>query len=227
MVKNYTLHDLPAEERPRERLRKLGVDNLSLQELLALIIEKGGRSQNVLQVSQNLLSHFGSIERIKEASLEELQEVKGIGFANACKIKAALKLGDRVGIRQKGYGDKIIGPEDVFGLLKPILGSKKQEHFVILSLDARNCLISVDEIAIGSLNIASVHPREIFATAIANRAASVILAHNHPSGNASPSTGDLKITDRLRKAGELVGIAVQDHVIVTGVDYASIFSSGH
>ncbi len=225
MAKKYTLHDLPADERPRERLQKVGTDNLSLQELLALIIEKGGRSQNVLQVAQNLLSHFGSLEKMKEASLEELKEVKGIGFANACKLKAALKLGDKLGVAQKGYGDKITEANDVYELLKPVIGIRKQEHFVILCLDARSCLISVDEIAVGSLNIASIHPREIFAAAIANRSASIILAHNHPSGNPAPSRGDIKITNRLRKAGELIGIEVQDHIVVTETAYSSILRS--
>lgn len=220
------LQDLPPEDRPRERLRKVGVDNLSLQELLALLIEKGGRSQNVLQVAQNLLSHFGNLKRIKEASIEELKQVKGVGFATACKLKAAFKLGEKALENHKQYGEKIEGPEDVFNLLRDELGNKKKEHFLLLSLDSRNCLINIDTISTGSLNANIVHPREVFASAIGNRAASVILVHNHPSSSPEPSRDDLEVTRRLIKVGETLEIKVADHVIITEVDFVSLKEGG-
>jgi len=214
MSKSFTLHDLPQNERPRERLKKVGIDNLSLQELLALIIERGKKGKNVLTIAQNVLAHFGSLAKIKEASLEELQKVKGIGFATACKLKAAFKLGEKVLGQFEKYGQKIETPKDVFNLLKNELGDKKKEHFKLLSLNSRNNLISIDDISIGTLNASLVHPREIFLAAIKNSAASVILAHNHPSGDPEPSEDDLTTTKRLVEAGKILGIEVVDHIIV-------------
>ncbi|MCK4311752.1 MAG: hypothetical protein KAW88_03345, partial [Candidatus Cloacimonetes bacterium] len=144
--KTYTVKDLPIEERPRERLQKVGVDNLSTQELLALIIEKGGRGQTVLTLSQNLLAHFGNLQNIKNASLEELKKVKGIGFATACKLQAAFKLGEKAELHITKFGEKIEEPESVFNLLKNEIGNKKKESFYILSLTTRNNLISVDKV---------------------------------------------------------------------------------
>lgn len=210
----YTIHDLPREDRPRERLQEVGVDNLSIQELLTLIIERGQKGRNALTIAQNLLAHFGNLAKIKEASIEELQEVKGIGFATACKLKASFKLGEKAQNHHKRYGQKIETPEDIYNLLKNNLHDKKKEHFKLLSLTSRNRLIAVDNISSGSLNSNIVHPREVFASAIANRAAQVVLAHNHPSGDPEPSADDLKITKRLVEAGKILGIEVVDHIIV-------------
>lgn len=220
----YTLHDLPQEDRPRERLRKVGVDNLSLQELLALIIERGKKNQNVLTIAQNLLAHFGNLTKIKEASIEELQEITGIGFATACKIQAAFKLGEKALTTHKKYNQKIEGPEDIYNLLKSDLVGKKKEHFLILCMTSRNYLgnlIKIGKISVGSLNSNVVHPREVFGEAIGADAASIILAHNHPSNDPEPSEDDLKITKRLVEAGKILGIEVTDHVIVVEDKYFS------
>lgn len=216
-----TIHDLPREDRPRERLQEVGVDNLSIQELLTLIIERGQKGRNALTIAQNLLAHFGNLTKIKEASIKELQELKGIGFATACKLKAAFKLGEKAQTNHKRYGQKIENPEDVYNLLKNNLQDKKKEHFKLLSLTSRSGLIAVDNISSGSLNSNIVHPREVFASAIANRAAQVILAHNHPSGDPEPSEEDLKITKRLTNAGEILGVKVADHVIISEDNYFS------
>ena len=215
MTKTFTIHDLPQNERPRERLKKVDVDNLSLQELLALIIERGKRGENVLSVAQNLLARFGSLEKIKEASLEELQKVKGIGFATACKLKTAFKLGEKASEKFEKYGQKIETPKDVFNLFKNELGDKKKEHFKLLSLNSRNKLISIDDISIGTLNASLAHPREIFLAAIKHSAASIILVHNHPSGDPTPSKDDIEITKRIVEAGKILGIEVLDHIIIT------------
>jgi len=219
--KTYTVRDLPIEERPRERLQKVGVDNLSTQELLALIIEKGGKGQSVLTLAQNLLAHFGNLNNIKSASLEELKKVKGIGFATACKLQAALKLGEKAGIEVKKYGEKIVNPEDVYNLLKNEIGNKMKESFYILSLTTRNNLISVDKVSTGTLSASLAHPREVFLPAIKNSASTVIIVHNHPSGDTQPSEDDLAITKRLVEAGKILGIDVIDHIIVTKDDYFS------
>ena len=220
-MRPFTLHDLPREERPRERLKKVGVDNLSLAELLALVIEKGKRGENVLTIAQNLISHFGNLENIKKASIEELCQVKGIGFATACKLKASFKLGEKAQTTSTKYGQKIESPKDVFELLKNDLGDKKKEHFKVLSLDSRNKLISIDDVSIGTINANLVHPREVFKTAIQHLAVSIILVHNHPSGDPEPSEDDLEITKRITKVGKLIGINVLDHIIITKAKFFS------
>ena len=224
--KSFTLHDLPKEERPRERLKKVGVDNLSLAELLALVIERGKKGENVLAVAQNLISHFGNLENIKKASIEELCQVKGIGFATACKLKAVFKLGEKAQTTSTKYGQKIESPKDVFELLKNDLGDKKKEHFKILSLDSRNKLISIDDVSIGTINASLVHPREVFKTAIQHLAVSIILVHNHPSGDPEPSKADLEITKRIVEAGKIMGIEVRDHIIITKTKFLSFKQKG-
>ena len=225
-MKPFTLHDLPKEERPRERLKKVGVDNLSLAELLALVIEKGKKGENVLTIAQNLISHFGNLENIKKASIEELCQVKGIGFATACKLKAAFKLGEKAQTTSTKYGQKIESPKDVFELLKNDLGDKKKEHFKILSLDSRNKLISIDDVSIGTINAGLVHPREVFKTAIQHLAVSIILVHNHPSGDPEPSKADLEITKRIVEVGKIMGIEVKDHIIITKNNFLSFKQKG-
>ncbi|MEA2020805.1 MAG: DNA repair protein RadC [Patescibacteria group bacterium] len=226
MSRVYTLHDLPAKERPRERLQELGAENLSTQELLALIIEKGREGQNVLQIAQNLLSRFGNLQNIKKASLKELQKVNGIGFATACKIKAALRLGERSTNYSRNIGKKIENPRDIFNALKTKIGDKKKEHFTLVCLNARNYILSIETISIGTLDSSLAHPREIFLPAIKNSAASVIIAHNHPSGDPTPSKNDKDLTQRLCKAGKILGIKIADHVIVTQEDFLSFVEEG-
>lgn len=224
--KIYTVRDLPIEERPRERLQKVGVDNLSTQELLALIIEKGGRGQTVLTLAQNLLAYFGNLQNIKNASLEELKKIKGIGFATACKIQAAFKLGEKAEFKSTKLGEKIEEPESVFNLLKNEIGNKKKESFYILSLTTRNNLISADKVSTGTLSASLAHPREVFLPAIKNSASTVIIVHNHPSGDPQPSEDDLKITKRLKEAGKILGIDVVDHIIVSRANYFSFKNKG-
>ena len=220
-TRTYTVRDLPIEDRPRERLQKVGVDNLSTQELLALIIEKGGRGQTVLTLAQNLLAHFGNLQNIKNASLEELKKVKGIGFATACKIQAAFKLGEKIESHITKLGKKIENPESVFNLLKNEIGNKKKESFYILSLTTRNNLISVDKVSTGTLSASLAHPREVFLPAIKNSASTVIIVHNHPSGDTQPSEDDLDITKRLIEAGKILGIDVVDHIIISKDSFCS------
>ncbi len=224
--KTYTVRDLPIEDRPRERLQKVGVDNLSTQELLALIIEKGGRGQTVLTLAQNLLAHFGNLQNIKNASIEELKKVKGIGFATACKIQAAFKLGEKAELHIPKFGEKIKKPETVFNLLKNEIGNKMKENFYILSLTTRNNLIGVDKVSTGTLSASLAHPREVFLPAIKNSASTVIIVHNHPSGDTQPSEDDLEITKRLVEAGKILGIDVVDHVIIAKDNYFSFKDKG-
>jgi DNA repair protein RadC len=222
--KYFTLHDLPQEDRPRERLKKVGIDNISIQELLALIIGRGVKGKNVLTISQSLLARFGNLAKMKEASIEELQEVDGIGFATACKLKAALKLGEKALNKHNKFDYQITTPKDVFELLKNDMGSKKKEHFKILSLTTRKKLIDIHNISTGILDSSIAHPREIFKPAIQNSAASIILVHNHPSGDPTPSRDDIRLTERLIEAGKIMGIDVDDHVIIADESFVSLRS---
>jgi DNA repair protein RadC len=222
--KYFTLHDLPQEDRPRERLKEVGVDKLSIQELLALVVEKGRKGNSVLSVSQNLLARFGNLAKMKEASIEELQEVDGIGFATACKLKAALKLGEKALNKHNKFDYQITTPKAVFDLLKNDMGNKKKEHFKILSLTTRKKLISIDDISVGILDSSIAHPREIFKPAIQNSAASIILVHNHPSGDPNPSNDDIKMTERLIETGKIMGIEIDDHVIIADRYFLSLRS---
>jgi DNA repair protein RadC len=225
--KSFTIRDLPLSERPRERLQKLGVEALSAQEILAVILGRGIAGESVMVTAQRLLSHFGNLKGLASASVEELSQVRGIGLAKAAQIKAAFELANRV----EGYTeaeDKPIvkTPEDVVNLVRSRLKGKKKEHFLALLLDTRNRLIKVAEIAIGSLDASIVHPREVFKEAISASAASVIFAHNHPSGITEASEDDIKLTKRLVKAGEIVGIDVLDHIIIGDKDYLSLKREG-
>ncbi len=213
MSKSFTIHDLPAEERPRERLVKFGEQALSAQELLQVILGRGIAGESVAVTAQKLLTQFGSLQKLAEASIEELSSVKGIGLAKATQIKAAFEIGRRLSAQTPPYKSKeLTEPKKVYQLVKSKLKDYAREHFYIIALNSRNH--SIAEVSVGSLNASIVHPREVFAEAIKNKAASVIFAHNHPSGDPEPSEDDLVITKRLVEAGKILGIEVADHVIV-------------
>ncbi len=225
--KSFTIHDLPLSERPRERLQKFGIEALSAQEVLALILGRGIAGESVMVTAQRLLSQFGSVKGIAGASVEELSQVKGIGVAKASQIKAAFELANRL----EGYseaGDKPIvkTPEDVVGLVRGRLKGKKKEHFLALLLDTRSRLIKAAEISVGSLDSSIVHPREVFKEAISATAASVIFVHNHPFGDPTASEDDVRLTKRLAEAGDIVGIDVLDHVIIGDKEYLSLKREG-
>jgi len=214
MSKSFTIHDLPIEERPRERLVKLGEQSLSAQELFQIILGRGVAGESVAMISQKLLSHFGNLQKLSEASIEELSSIRGIGLAKATQIKAVFEIGHRLSTQTPIYKSKELSdPEKVYQLIKNKLKDHAREHFYIIILNSRN--YSVAEISVGSLNASIVHPREVFSEAIKNKASSVIFVHNHPSGDSEPSEDDLAVTKRLIESGKILGIEVTDHIIVT------------
>jgi len=226
MRESFTVHDLPLSERPRERLFKLGSEALSAQEILALILGRGIKDESVMVTSQKLISRFGSLKGVANASLEELTQTKGIGLAKAAQIKAALELSKRL---EADVGEKpqqvLKSPEDVAAVMRSKSKGKKKEHFWVICLDTRNRLISWKQVSVGSLDTSIVHPREVFKEAISSSAASVIFVHNHPSGDPEPSKEDVELTKRLAKAGEIIGIDVLDHIIVCDSSYLSLKTS--
>jgi DNA repair protein RadC len=225
--KSFTIHDLPQSDRPRERLQRLGPESLSAQELLEAVMGMGGAGESVMKTAQRLLEKFDSIQGIAEASVEELCNVKGIGLAKACQIKAAFELANRWDRCEHNKNKVVIKtPEDAYNELKGMFRGKKKEYFLAIFLDTRNHVIKCAEISIGSLDTSIVHPREVFKEAIVASASSIIVAHNHPSGNPEASQDDVNLTKRLKEAGDLVGIGVVDHIIVGDGKYISLKREG-
>ena len=223
MKGSFSLHDLPLGERPRERLLKLGSEALSAQEILAVMLGRGTKGESVMMTSQKLLSRFGSLKGVTHASVEELTQTTGIGLAKAAQIKAALELSRRLEGNLSAKPRPILrSPEDVVAEVRSQLKGKKKEHFLVVCLDTRNRSIDRKLVSMGSLDTSIVHPREVFKEAISCCAASVILAHNHPSGDPEPSKEDIELTKRLAKAGEIVGIDVLDHIIVCDEGFMSL-----
>jgi DNA repair protein RadC len=211
--KSFTIRDLPRAERPRERLQKHGVEVLSSQELLALLLGRGIKGESVMVTAQRLLSAFGNIKNLSEASIEELSAIKGIGLAKASQIKSAFELAKRKD-EHDGKQIPVKSHQDVIRAVKQKLQDKKKEHFLILCLDTRNNLIKISNVSTGTLDANLVHPREVYKEAIQSLASSIILVHNHPSGNPEPSEADIEITKRIQETGKIVGIDVLDHIII-------------
>ena len=225
--KSFTIHDLPVAERPRERLQQFGVEALSAQEILALILGRGIAGESVTVTAQRLLNRFDGIKGLADATVEELSQVKGIGLAKAAQIKAVFELGKRLeSYPGTGKQPVLTNTAEVVSLVQGRLRGKKKEHFMALLLDTRGQLIRIAEVSVGSLDSSIVHPREVFKEAISASAASVIFVHNHPSGDSEPSKDDIGLTKRLAEAGEIMGIDVLDHIIVCDHSYLSLKARG-
>lgn len=220
-----TIKEMPENMRPREKMLAIGERALSEIELLAIIIGRGTSNLNAIELATALLASFGGLRRLKEASLEELISHHGIGLAKAASIKAALELGRRAA---RDIWDKmpIKSPEDVKNIVLEEMRYFDREHFRVLYLDRKGGLISQEDVSIGGLHSSLVHPREVFKTAIKRSAASVILVHNHPSGDPEPSKEDVEVSRMLIEAGRLMGIEVLDHVIIGENNYTSLKSRG-
>lgn len=225
-VRKPTIKDLPAAERPRERLLQAGEESLSDVQLLAIVIRTGSQKATALELAGRLLSRFGSFRRLAAAAASDLTQVPGIGPAKAAQIKAALAIARRYASGRLQPGAAVTGSEQLFGYMREKLYGLKKEHFCALMLDTKHRIIREEQVAVGSLNESIVHPREAFQSAIRESAAKVIFVHNHPSGNPEPSPEDRRLTVRLCQAGNLVGIQVLDHLIVGESTYDSFAEHG-
>jgi DNA repair protein RadC len=212
--RRYTIKQLPPELRPRERLLAAGPSALSDGELLGLLFGIGSREKTAVELAGEVISEAGGLHGLYDVSVHELTEVNGIGEAKACMILAAVELGRRIGQVRNPGRPVVSSPADVDRLLRGRIANLDRENFVVVLLNTKNEVIETPLVSVGTLSASLVHPREVFKPAIRASAASVILAHNHPSGKVEPSREDREVTRRLGEAAEVLEIEVLDHVIV-------------
>jgi DNA repair protein RadC len=222
----YRLRDLPEEERPRERMIRLGAEALSHAELLAILLRTGSRRESAIHLAQRILQDCGGLRRFAERSWDELTHFPGVGPAKALELQASLELGRRVARSRLPEAPAVTRPQDAADLLMEELRHLREEHFVVLFLNTKNRVIGRQTLSIGSLNASVVHPREVFRAAIRRSSASILCAHNHPSGDPTPSPEDLQLTRRLAEAGELVGIELLDHIVIGDNRFISLKELG-
>ena len=212
-------------KRLRERFLQSGLDGFLDYEIIELLLTLGTPRKDCKQPAKEAIAKFRGLTGVLDSSIADLQQVKGIGPANALGIKLFQAISERYAKEKVTAKTLFNSPQLVFEYLKEKIGKEKREHFTIICLDTRSNLI-VDNVSIGTLNASLIHPREVFKKAIANNASHVILAHNHPSGDPSPSQEDIATTKRLVEAGAILGIAVVDHIIVTGNGFVSLKKEG-
>jgi DNA repair protein RadC len=220
------MKDVATHDRPREKLERLGVAALGDNELLALVLGSGSRRNGVLDLANRLIAHAGGLHGLARAEALDLRRVAGVGRARASQVLAAVELGRRTLVPPKGDRPRLRTPRDVAEHLLPQYGSQRVEQFGIVMLDTKHRLIRVKLLSVGSLDTTVVHPREVFREAAAASAAAIVLFHNHPSGDPTPSGDDLVLTSRMVSAGIVMGIDVVDHVILADQRYYSLVESG-
>jgi DNA repair protein RadC len=209
-----TVKEMPEEERPRERLARVGPQSLSSAELLAIILRTGVGGENVLTMANRLLSQFGGLAGMARLEVAQLQAERGLGPAKAAQLLAAFELGRRLMAEAPEERYQIRAPGDAANILMPMIGHQEQEHFVVLYLDTRNRVLDREVLYKGSLNTSLVRIAEVFRGAVRRNCAGVIVAHNHPSGDPNPSPEDIALTRRLVSAGKMLEVDVLDHVVV-------------
>jgi DNA repair protein RadC len=233
MAEGLRLKDQPASERPRERLAALGADALSNAELIAILLRTGLKGANAVEVGRQLFQKFGTLQSLAQASVTDLQKVRGIGRDKAVTLVAAFALARKMAHELQSESPVLDNPENVVALLRAHNWVKNVETLQVLLLNTRHRLIRVDEITDGTIDTLLVHPREVFKSAIASNAAAIVLAHNHPSGDPAPSDADIKVTRDIIRAGQLLKIDVLDHIIIgratadRAKDYSSLRELGY
>jgi len=220
------MKDVAPHDRPREKLERLGASGLGDNELLALVLGSGSRALNALELANRLIHHAGSLQGLTRATAGELRCVAGIGRARAAQVLAAVELGRRTLVRDGVERPHLRSPAQLARYLLPQFGSGSVEQFGIVMLDSKSRLIRVKLVSTGSLDTTVVHPREVFREAAAAAAASIVLFHNHPSGDPTPSPDDVNLTARMVGAGTVMGIEVVDHVVLGDRRYYSMLEAG-
>jgi len=227
VLSTLMIRDVHEADRPRERLIRQGAKSLSNQELIAILLRTGTKQESVLHLANRVLTYFEQLHELKTATIEEMTAVKGIGEAKGVQLLAAIELGRRLAQQQTDGKFTVRSPKDAATYLMADMTSLKQENFVVLFMNVKNQVIHRQTIFIGSLNASIVHPREIFREAVKRSAASIICAHNHPSGNPAPSPEDIEVTKRLQEAGHIMGIELLDHVIIGDHQFISLKEKGY
>lgn len=218
---------MPENERPKEKLLRYGAESLSNPELLAIILRTGTKGENVLSLSQRIISEFNGLNGILNASIKEMTEIKGVKESKASQMIAIAELFKRFNT-YKSFNEfkRVTSPNDVASMLYGEMGTFNQEVLKLIILNTKNEIIKIKDVFKGSLNSSLIHPREIFNEAIRNSAASIIICHNHPSGDPTPSDEDIKVTIRLKECGEIIGIKLIDHIIIGRNIYVSLKEKG-
>jgi len=214
MTANPRIKDMAAKDRPRERLAAEGAEALSNADLVAILLRTGMKGYSAIHIAEQLLARFGTLEMLARASLDELRQVKGVGRDKAIALKSAFTLAQRMARELQHETPVLDTPERVADLLREDNRLHSVEHFQVVLLNTRRKLIRVERISQGTLDTILVHPREVFKLAIAANASGLVLVHNHPSGDPTPSEADIKVTRDLIRAGQLLKIEVLDHVII-------------
>lgn len=208
-------------------MRAAGPEALSAAELLAILLGTGSAEESALELANRILSGPRGLRYLAEAPLEELCGIRGVGLAKAAQIKAAVELGRRLACLGPGFSPVVRSPQQVSTLVMEEMCYLDREHFRVVLLNTKNRVLAVETVSVGSLNSSLVHPREVFKKAVQRSAAAVILVHNHPSGDPSPSSEDVEITRRLCEAGKIIGIEVLDHIIIGDHVFVSLKEKGY
>lgn len=220
--KKLTVKELPLDDRPREKLLLRGANSLSDAELVAILLRTGRKGKSVVEIARELIKSEKNLAMLATKSVKSLTKINGIGNDKAATLGAAFELSRRILSQSKWKSDKKIkSPQDVAEIFIPLLRDDTKENFIVVCLNSANKIIKYETISVGNLNSSVVHPREIFKVAIDNLSASIILIHNHPSGNPEPSNEDISITRKIVETGKIMEIPVFDHLIIAGETYTS------
>lgn len=227
MPENIRVNDIPLNERPMEKLLQFGVESLNNEELLAILLRTGTKGENVIALSKRLLVELDGLDGLLNVSFEEASKIKGIKKVKACQIIAMMELFSRFKtLKSQKERFRISSPKDVSSLLINEMSNYKQEVFKLILLDTKNVIIGAKDVFKGTLNSSIVHPREVFKEAVQRGSASIIVCHNHPSGDPNPSKEDVEITLRLKECGNIMGIGLLDHIIIGNNKYVSLKEKG-
>ncbi|MBV7273077.1 DNA repair protein RadC [Clostridium sp. PL3] len=226
MEKSLKIMDLPTNERPRERLLRYGVEALSNSELLAIILRSGSKKESILNLSSRIIKENGGLNGLLNCTIDDFMSLHGVGRAKATQLIALSELSKRFKSYKDGDEYRIVKPDDAANLVMEDMRHLKQEHLKVIMLNTKNVVIFIKDVSVGILNSSIVHPREVFCDAIRKNSASIVICHNHPSGDPTPSNEDINVTHRLEECGKLLGIDLLDHIVIGNGAYISLKQKG-